>query len=178
MSCSYRMICGHWLLCAVLTSMLHCLQEENPNREHAIVRTAAKLKSFSFNDVLQPPNRRRRNPQAWKSDTTSQSNANVIMDILCPICCAPITRKDLSDTRRNINPVDNAGIKGNPKTEINGNALDEFLEFKSTCCPSCLFQIFPEKEENPSGLYELLPKSMKERGTANYATQQTWMRFV
>ncbi|CAM6129274.1 unnamed protein product [Calypogeia fissa] len=157
-------------------SFVTVLQEENSSREYAIVRTTAKLKSFSFNVVLQPPNRRRRNPQALRGDTSSQSNSDLNADILCPICCAPVSRKDLVDAQRNKNPADKAGIYRNSKIEVNGISFDEFSEFKSTSCPSCCFQIFPENGKNTYELYGLLPNSMKERGTANYATQQKWMR--
>jgi hypothetical protein len=73
------------------------LQEENPSREHTILRTAQKLKPFSFNkfsangyhDFL--PSRLRPKFQNVSSDESTFS------EILCLICGSPFKESELQN---------------------------------------------------------------------------------
>ncbi|KAL2613451.1 hypothetical protein R1flu_025143 [Riccia fluitans] len=136
------------------------LQEENPSREHTIVRTAAKLTSFSFNAEVVPPSRRRRNP---RNHDKGGGKSELSPEFLCSICRAPLQSSDMS-----------------PQTETTvGNGRDSsgnYADMKSTCCPSCLFQIFPEDGVQAEEKYLLFPDSTRKASTSTFSQRQKWMR--
>ncbi|KAL3679509.1 hypothetical protein R1sor_022465 [Riccia sorocarpa] len=137
------------------------LQEENPSREHTIVRTAAKLTAFSFNAEVVPPSRRRRNP---RNQEKAREGAEQVPEFLCAICRAPLKRSDIPS-------------QWTETTNQNAtNSSDECVEMKSTCCPSCLFQIFPEEGVQAEEKYLLFPDSTRKTASSTFSQRQKWMR--
>jgi hypothetical protein len=137
-----------------------------------------KLKPLEFNTppvgAIEVALRRRKGIQ-----TSTITPGNQVRDLLCPICSAPLDARDFL----------NGGAE--PTAELsNGvempsaNGRDDVLEsskfpdaFKSTCCPSCSFQIIPKKGPKAEAMYKILPEVMRERAVANFRDRQSWMRY-
>ncbi|KAG6542441.1 hypothetical protein Mapa_016131 [Marchantia paleacea] len=142
------------------------LQEDNPAREHTIVRTAAKLTSFGFNAEVVPPSRRRRNP---RNHDTSQEKSNLEPEFLCSICRAPLKSSEMAS----------AGGRTHQTESIEQNEIHtsgQHGDMKSTCCPSCLFQIFPEEGTHAAEKFMLFPKTTRDMASSNFSQRQKWMR--
>lgn len=122
------------------------LQEENPSREHTILRTAQKLKPFSFNkfsangyhDFL--PSRLR--PKFQNID----ANESTFSEILCLICGSPFSESELQN-------LENTKHKAQKKIDL----------FTAHCCQSCHFQILPAATDMYGHFFSLLPKFWTEK---------------
>lgn len=122
------------------------LQEENPSREHTILRTAQKLKPFSFNkfsangyhDFL--PSRLR--PKFQNVDT----NNTTFSEILCLICGSPFIESELQN-------LENTKHKAQRKIDL----------YTAHCCQSCHFQILPAATDMYEHFFSLLPKFWTEK---------------
>uniref|UniRef100_A0A0E0MP50 Cytoplasmic tRNA 2-thiolation protein 2 n=1 Tax=Oryza punctata TaxID=4537 RepID=A0A0E0MP50_ORYPU len=116
-------------------------QEDNPSREHTIVRTAQKLKPFSFNkfsadgyhDFL--PSRLR--PKFQKVD----SDESTFSEILCLMCGSPFNESELQN-------LESTKHKAQKKIDL----------YTAHCCQSCYFQILPVGENLNEHFFSLLPK--------------------
>lgn len=128
-----------------------------------------KLKPFDFNAApvgpIEVALRRRRGIE------TPTITRNSVPDLLCPICSAPLDARDFS----------NNGAES-PDDESNGDRDDFFASsmfpdaFKSTCCPSCSFEIIP-KEPQAEAFYKNIPEAMRERAGVNVRDKRSWMRY-
>ncbi|KAG8049116.1 hypothetical protein GUJ93_ZPchr0009g1982 [Zizania palustris] len=125
----------------LVASFIERLREENPSREHTIVRTAQKLKPFSFNkfsadgyhDFL--PSRLRPKFQNVDNDESTFS------EILCLICGSPFSESEL--------PIlESTKHKAPKKTDL----------YTAHCCQSCHFQILPNGGNLHEHFFSLLPK--------------------
>ncbi|XP_006664691.2 cytoplasmic tRNA 2-thiolation protein 2 [Oryza brachyantha] len=126
---------------SLVASFIERLREENPSREHTIVRTAQKLKPFSFNkfsadgyhDFL--PSRLR--PKFQKVD----SDESTFPEILCLICGSPFSESELQN-------LESTKHEAQKKIDL----------YTSHCCQSCHFQILPNDENLNEHFFSLLPK--------------------
>ncbi|KAF0888920.1 hypothetical protein E2562_020142 [Oryza meyeriana var. granulata] len=125
---------------SLVASFIERLREENPSREHTIVRTAQKLKPFSFNkfsadgyhDFL--PSRLR--PKFQKVD----SDESTFSEILCLICGSPFSESELHN-------LESTKHKAQKKIDL----------YTAHCCQSCHFQIIPSSENLNEHFFSLLP---------------------
>ncbi|XP_052137587.1 cytoplasmic tRNA 2-thiolation protein 2 [Oryza glaberrima] len=126
---------------SLVASFIKRLREENPSREHTIVRTAQKLKPFSFNkfsadgyhDFL--PSRLRPKFQKFDSDESTFS------EILCLMCGSPFSESELQN-------LESTKHKAQKKIDL----------YTAHCCQSCYFQILPAGENLNEHFFSLLPK--------------------
>uniref|UniRef100_A0A0D9Y100 Cytoplasmic tRNA 2-thiolation protein 2 n=1 Tax=Leersia perrieri TaxID=77586 RepID=A0A0D9Y100_9ORYZ len=131
---------------SLVASFIERLREENPSREHTIVRTAQKLKPFSFNkfsadgyhDFL--PSRLR--PKFQKVD----SDESTFSETLCLICGSPFSESELQNLE---------GTKHKAQKNIDLHTAH--------CCQSCNFQIIPSSENLNEHFFSLLPKLWTKR---------------
>lgn len=130
----------------LVSSFVTLLQDENPSRERTIVRTAEKLKPFSFNKFLENgyhdflPSRLRPKFQNVISDQTNLS------EVLCPICGSPLSESELPSSKKTC--------------ETSQTSLEMFV---AHCCQSCCFQILPRETASLEQFFSLLPGSMMDR---------------
>ncbi|KAL5205203.1 hypothetical protein ABZP36_033412 [Zizania latifolia] len=125
----------------LVASFIERLLEENPSREHTIVRTAQKLKPFSFNkfsadgyhDFL--PSRLRPKFQNVDNDESTFS------EILCLICGSPFSESELRN-------MESTKHKAQKKTDL----------YTAHCCQNCHFQILPSGGNLYEHFFSLLPK--------------------
>lgn len=130
----------------LVASFVARLREENPSREHTIVRTAQKLKPFSFNkfsangyhDFL--PSRLRPKFQNVDSDESTFS------EVLCLICRSPFSESELHN-------LESTKHKAQKKIDL----------YTAYCCQSCHFQILPGGTNLGDQFFSLLPKFWTER---------------
>ncbi|CAN6361612.1 unnamed protein product [Urochloa humidicola] len=138
---------------SLVASFVSRLREENPSREHTILRTAQKLKPFSFNkfsangyhDFL--PSRLR--PKFQNVDT----NESTFSEILCLICGSPFSESEhqnLENAKHNVQ-----------------NRIDLYT---AHCCQSCHFQILPSATDSYGHFFSLLPKFWTEKVDAASAS--------
>lgn len=125
-------------------------QEDNPSREHTILRTAGKLKPFNFNKFSSNqyefvPSRLRPKFQVVENGEPNSP------EVLCPICTSPLTATELASRTC--------------ARKMKGLNIKEVEAFYLSCCESCHFQILPKEETYISckGFFELLPKPMVKR---------------
>uniref|UniRef100_A0A0E0MP49 Cytoplasmic tRNA 2-thiolation protein 2 n=1 Tax=Oryza punctata TaxID=4537 RepID=A0A0E0MP49_ORYPU len=126
---------------SLVASFIERLREDNPSREHTIVRTAQKLKPFSFNkfsadgyhDFL--PSRLR--PKFQKVD----SDESTFSEILCLMCGSPFNESELQN-------LESTKHKAQKKIDL----------YTAHCCQSCYFQILPVGENLNEHFFSLLPK--------------------
>ncbi|KAL5226200.1 hypothetical protein ABZP36_012839 [Zizania latifolia] len=126
---------------SLVASFVERLWEENPSREHTIVRTAQKLKPFSFNkfsadgyhDFL--PSRLRPKFQNVDNDESTFSG------ILCLICGSPFNESELRN-------LESTKHKAQKKTDL----------YTAHCCQSCRFQILPSGGNLYEHFFSLLPQ--------------------
>uniref|UniRef100_A0A0E0RJD7 Cytoplasmic tRNA 2-thiolation protein 2 n=1 Tax=Oryza rufipogon TaxID=4529 RepID=A0A0E0RJD7_ORYRU len=126
---------------SLVASFIKRLREENPSREHTIVRTAQKLKPFCFNkfsadgyhDFL--PSRLR--PKFQKVD----SDESTFSEILCLMCGSPFSESELQN-------LESTKHKAQKKIDL----------YTAHCCQSCYFQILPAGENLNEHFFSLLPK--------------------
>ncbi|KAG2621804.1 cytoplasmic tRNA 2-thiolation protein 2-like isoform X1 [Panicum virgatum] len=131
---------------SLVASFVSRLREENPSREHTILRTAQKLKPFSFNkfsangyhDFL--PSRLR--PKFQNVDT----NDSTFSEILCLICGSPFSESELQN-------LENTKHKAQKKIDV----------YTAHCCQSCHFQILPAATDTYEHFFSLLPKFWTEK---------------
>ena len=137
-----------------------------------------KLKPFEFNTPpvgpIEVALRRRKGIQ-----TPTIIPGNTVPDLLCPICSAPLDARDLSNGSAESTAELSNGVEvpfANDRDDVLG--LSKFSDaFKSTCCPSCTFQIIPKKGPKAETMYKILPEVMRERAVANVRDKQSWMRY-
>ncbi|CAD6269557.1 unnamed protein product [Miscanthus lutarioriparius] len=130
----------------LVASFVSRLREENPSREHTILRTAQKLKPFSFNkfsangyhDFL--PSRLR--PKFQNID----ANESTFSEILCLICGSPFSESELQN-------LENTKHKAQKKIDL----------YTAHCCQSCHFQILPAATDMHGHFFSLLPKFWTEK---------------
>ncbi|CAL5092697.1 unnamed protein product [Urochloa decumbens] len=138
---------------SLVASFVSRLREENPSREHTILRTAQKLKPFSFNkfsangyhDFL--PSRLR--PKFQNVDT----NESTFSEILCLICGSPFSESELQN-------LENTKHKAQKKIDL----------YTAHCCQSCHFQILPSATDTYGHFFSLLPKFWTEKVDAASAS--------
>lgn len=131
---------------SLVASFVSRLREENPSREHTILRTAQKLKPFSFNkfsangyhDFL--PSRLR--PKFQNVDT----NESTFSEILCLICGSPFSEAELQN-------LESIKTKDHNKTDL----------YTAHCCQSCNFQVLPAATDMREHFFSLLPKYWTEK---------------
>ncbi|KAK3140107.1 hypothetical protein QOZ80_5AG0395960 [Eleusine coracana subsp. coracana] len=131
---------------SLVASFVARLREENPSREHTILRTAQKLKPFSFNkfsadgyhDFL--PSRLRPKFQNVNSDESTFS------EILCLICGSPFSESELQN-------LESTKHNAQKKTDL----------YTARCCQSCRFQILPSYTDMSEHFFSLLPKFWTEK---------------
>ncbi|KAF8776752.1 hypothetical protein HU200_003490 [Digitaria exilis] len=131
---------------SLVASFVSRLRDENPSREHTILRTAQKLKPFSFNkfsangyhDFL--PSRLR--PKFQNVDT----NDTTFSEILCLICGSPFSESELQN-------LENTKHKAQIKIDL----------YTAHCCQSCHFQILPAATDMYEHFFSLLPKFWTEK---------------
>ncbi|CAN6334718.1 unnamed protein product [Urochloa humidicola] len=131
---------------SLVASFVSRLREENPSREHTILRTAQKLKPFSFNkfsangyhDFL--PSRLR--PKFQNVDT----NQSTFSEILCLICGSPFSESELQN-------FENTKHKAQNRIDL----------YTAHCCQSCHFQILPSATDSYGHFFSLLPKFWTEK---------------
>ncbi|CAL4970397.1 unnamed protein product [Urochloa decumbens] len=138
---------------SLVASFVSRLREENPSREHTILRTAQKLKPFSFNkfsangyhDFL--PSRLR--PKFQNVDT----NESTFSEILYLICGSPFSESELQN-------LENTKHKAQKKIDL----------YTAHCCQSCHFQILPSATDTYGHFFSLLPKFWTEKVDAASAS--------
>ncbi|KAJ3674348.1 hypothetical protein LUZ60_004964 [Juncus effusus] len=125
---------------ALVSSFVTQLREENPSREHTILRTAGKLKPFKFNkfssnDSKFLPSRIR---PKFTENISDESD-----DLFCLICSSPLTKKE---------------------TEIKKEMeIKKEESFVSSFCETCGFQIVPKGRVERENFFEMLPKEFVKR---------------
>jgi cytoplasmic tRNA 2-thiolation protein 2 len=125
-------------------------QEDNPSREHTILRTAGKLKPFNFNKFSL--NQYEFVPSRLRSKFQFVENGEPDSpEVLCLICTSPLTATELASRRC--------------AWQMKGLNIKEVEKFYLSCCESCYFQILPKEETSISceAFFELLPKPMTKR---------------
>ncbi|XP_078178335.1 adenine nucleotide alpha hydrolases-like superfamily protein [Carex rostrata] len=134
----------------LVSSFIAHLREDNPSREHTILRTAGKLKPFNFNKFSSNqyefvPSRLRPKFQV------AENGEPYSPEVLCPICTSPLTATELASRTC--------------ARQMKGLNIKEVEAFYLSCCESCHFQILPKEETYISceGFFELLPKPMVKR---------------
>ncbi|KAF3333885.1 cytoplasmic tRNA 2-thiolation protein 2 [Carex littledalei] len=134
----------------LVSSFIARLREDNPSREHTILRTAGKLKPFNFNKFSSNqyefvPSRLRPKFQVVENGEPNSP------EVLCPICTSPLSATELASRTC--------------ARQMKGLNIKEVEAFFLSCCESCHFQILPKEETNISceGFFELLPKPMVKR---------------
>ncbi|KAM0915493.1 hypothetical protein ACQ4PT_010808 [Festuca glaucescens] len=140
----------------LVASFVARLMEENPSREHTVVRTAQKLKPFSFNkfsangyhDFL--PSRLRPKFQNVDSDESTFS------EFLCLICRSPFSESELQN-------LESTKHKAQKKIDL----------YTAYCCQSCHFQILPGGANLYDQFFSLLPKFWTERVDTASASQSS-----
>ncbi|CAN6348268.1 unnamed protein product [Urochloa humidicola] len=138
---------------SLVASFVSRLREENPSREHTILRTAQKLKPFSFNkfsangyhDFL--PSRLR--PKFQNVDT----NESTFSEILCLICGSPFSESELQN-------LENTKHKAQNRIDL----------YTAHCCQSCHSQILPAATDTYGHFFSLLPKFWTEKVDAASAS--------
>ncbi|PAN21612.1 hypothetical protein PAHAL_3G479900 [Panicum hallii] len=141
---------------SLVASFVSRLREENPSREHTILRTAQKLKPFPFNkfsangyhDFL--PSRLR--PKFHNVDT----NESTFSEILCLICGSPFSESELQN-------LENTKHKAQKKIDL----------YTAHCCQSCHFQILPAATDTYAHFFSLLPKFWTEKVDATSASNSS-----
>ncbi|CAM0949241.1 unnamed protein product [Alopecurus aequalis] len=131
---------------SLVASFVARLREENPSREHTIVRTAQKLKPFSFNkfsangyhDFL--PSRLR--PKFQNVDT----DESTFSEVLCLICRSPFSESELQN-------LESTKHKAQKKFDL----------YTAYCCQSCHLQILPGDANLYDHFFSLVPKFWTER---------------
>lgn len=131
---------------SLVASFIARLREENPAREHTIVRTAQKLKPFSFNrfsengyhDFL--PSRLR--PKFQNAD----SDESTLSEVFCLICRSPFSESELQNLE-----------------STKHKAQKKFDFYTAYCCQSCHFQILPGDANLYDHFFSLVPKFWTER---------------
>ncbi|XP_062202996.1 cytoplasmic tRNA 2-thiolation protein 2-like [Phragmites australis] len=131
---------------SLVASFVSRLREENPSREHTILRTAQKLKPFSFNkfsangyhDFL--PSRLRSKFQ------NVDTNESTFSEILCLICGSPFSESELQN-------LESTKHKAQEKIDL----------YTAHCCQSCHFQILPAGTNMYEHFFSLLPKFWTEK---------------
>uniref|UniRef100_A0A804N4S0 Cytoplasmic tRNA 2-thiolation protein 2 n=1 Tax=Zea mays TaxID=4577 RepID=A0A804N4S0_MAIZE len=140
----------------LVSSFVSRLREENSSREHTILRTAQKLKPFSFNkfsangyhDFL--PSRLR--PKFQNID----ANECTFSEILCLICGSPFSESELLN-------LENTKLKAQKKIDL----------YTAHCCQSCHFQILPAATDMYGHFFSLLPKFWTEKVDAASASHSS-----
>ena len=130
-----------------------------------MMRTATKLSKFSFNDVTEPPNRRRRRPQGFSQENGNLEDPFMKPDFLCSICRAPI------GTARSVN----SAVK-KTSNETSSDGRREVLDFRNACCPSCQFEILADDMEGGSVQYDFFPEGVREGPITAPVNTSDWMR--
>ncbi|TVU49393.1 hypothetical protein EJB05_00701 [Eragrostis curvula] len=141
---------------SLVASFIARLREENPSREHTILRTAQKLKPFSFNkfsangyhDFL--PSRLR--PKFQNVD----SNESTFTEILCLICGSPFSESELQN-------LESTKHKAQKKIDL----------YTAHCCQSCRFQIIPSDTNMFEHFFSLLPKFWTDKVNSASASHNT-----
>lgn len=169
---------SHFSVNSLVESFVALLQEENPSRERTIARTAEKLKPFSFNRLPETDTVRRLSHRRSDGSQHCRSDDNTSLELLCPICNAPLNEKDFREIRKGFG------------TSFDLTTLQAALENKETrldlpspvfyclCCPSCQFQILQEQKPSGQFVYSLLPDIMKKRAVENVISNDSWMRQI
>ncbi|KAJ1266072.1 hypothetical protein BS78_08G123000 [Paspalum vaginatum] len=141
---------------SLVASFVSRLREENPSREHTILRTAQKLKPFSFNkfsangyhDFL--PSRLR--PKFQNVDT----NESTFSEILCLICGSPFSERELQN-------LESTKHMDQKRTD----------RYTAHCCQSCHFQILPTATDMYEHFFSLLPKPWTEKADTASASNSS-----
>ncbi|KAG0466183.1 hypothetical protein HPP92_017763 [Vanilla planifolia] len=140
----------------LVSSFIARLQDENPSRQRTIVRTAEKLKPFSFNkftegyyDFL---------PSIVRAKFQHVKHEEPEPKFLCPICGSPLSESEWKNVKNN-------------------NKCPSELEFfVSQCCRSCNFQILPKEKGKLELFYSLLPSSMTDRVEGKDCIGRRWLQ--
>ncbi|ERN06930.1 cytoplasmic tRNA 2-thiolation protein 2 [Amborella trichopoda] len=142
---------------SIISSFVALLQEENPSRERTIVKTAEKLRSFSFNKLVHSIDklafRRRHRLLRFNCIESTSSEA------LCAICSSPLEKSGV--------PCSNSELE---------YSQSEMVMFRSVCCPSCQFQILPEEPLDMERFYSFLPQSMIRKANGDVIADQNSLR--
>lgn len=143
----------------LVSSFIAWLQDENPSRERTIVRTAEKLKPFSFKfftkdecyDFL---------PSIIRPKFQNVKNEESEPEFLCNICRSPLSESEWQH------------LKGC----IHGKCQTEIEVFVSQCCQCCRFQILPKDRASLDKFYSLLPSSIRDRMMKKGCVDKKWLR--
>lgn len=136
------------------------MQEENPSRECTIVRTAAKLTSFHFNQIQESDesNDRLASRRRQKKFNLKPHNESIPPESYCAMCNSPLSKSDeisLSSLGSNQTDADS---------------------FRATCCASCQFQILPKKPSSMEHFYSILPEQFSVRTKERSSSIQRQLR--
>lgn len=121
---------------------LTCFQEENPSRESTIVRTAGKLKPFSFNKILEDDDCNVHSAsQRRQKKYNLKPSESLPPESFCSICHSPLKNSDTTSLNSIGNDEASVGI------------------FAETCS-SCQYQILPQEPSSLESFHSLLPQQM------------------
>ncbi|PKA54294.1 Cytoplasmic tRNA 2-thiolation protein 2 [Apostasia shenzhenica] len=142
----------------LVSSFIARLQDENPSRERTIVRTADKLKPFSFNKFTEDGYYDSL-PAVARSKFQTLNHMESDSEILCPICRSPLSSSDWKNV---------LGLQANHHAKAE--------TFVSQCCQSCRFQILPKERGSLEHFYSFLPSSMTDMTTEKTGASRRWLR--
>ncbi|CAA2983293.1 cytoplasmic tRNA 2-thiolation 2 [Olea europaea subsp. europaea] len=126
----------------LISSFVKLLQEENPSRESTIVRTAGKLKPFSFNKILEDDDCNVHSAsQRRQKKYNLKPSESLPPESFCSICHSPLKNSDTTSSNSIGNDEASVGI------------------FAETCS-SCQYQILPREPSSLESFHSLLPQQM------------------
>ncbi|GLJ12244.1 hypothetical protein SUGI_0187240 [Cryptomeria japonica] len=167
---------SHFSVNSLVESFVALLQEENPSRERTIARTAEKLKPFGFNRLPETDTVRQLSHRRSDASQHCRSDDNTSLELLCPICSAPLNEKDFMEIRKGFGTnLDLTSLQAALKNRETRLDLPSPV-FHCLCCPSCQFQILQEQKPSGQFVYSLLPDIMKKRAIENIISNDSWMR--
>ncbi|KAL5998206.1 hypothetical protein ACLOJK_009144 [Asimina triloba] len=149
----------HSSINGLVSSFVRLLQEENPSRERTIVRTAEKLRPFSFNNLPETDSHSHLSTLQRHKLQNAKRSGSIEAEVLCPICGSPLSRSYVQSLKCSF-------LTSQKRSEI----------FAETCCSSCQFQIVPKDPSSVDHFHSLLPRAMTERVSLGTEAGSSWLR--
>ncbi|KAL2466047.1 Cytoplasmic tRNA 2-thiolation protein 2 [Abeliophyllum distichum] len=142
----------------LISSFVKLLREENPSRESTIVRTAGKLKPFSFNRIIEVNDCNGHSAsQRRQKKYNLKPTESLPPESFCSICHSPLKKSDTTSLNATGNGEASVGI------------------FAATCS-SCQYQILPQEPSSLESFRSLLPQQMISLAKNGSCDRQKWLR--
>ncbi|KAL2483084.1 Cytoplasmic tRNA 2-thiolation protein 2 [Forsythia ovata] len=142
----------------LISSFVKLLREENPSRESTIVRTAGKLKPFSFNRIIEVNDCNGHSAsQRRQKKYNLKPTESLPPESFCSICHSPLKKSETTSLNATGNGEASVGI------------------FAATCS-SCQYQILPQEPSSLESFRSLLPQQMISLAKNGSCDRQKWLR--